>query len=252
MNGTQPRFTWSRAALAGALLLASISSALPANAARYYGVTNFPIHGGQMVPPTPSGASGVGTVLIDTELNELQFDISLTGIVGEIEAHFHGFAGPSANAPVIFELPTGDHKIGVWNYAEEEEPGILAGLTYAVIHTFAYGTGEIRGQVVPAVVAVDDPVTEFTLQLSLPSPNPSHGDTEIGFSLPRRARAHVCVVDVHGRRVADLIRGELGPGMHVVRWNGRDDSGRLASGGPYWVILEADGSRAVRKLILVR
>src|ERR1051326_5194295 len=64
-------------------------------------------------------------------------------------SHIHGFAGPGVPAGVVFPLPLGNPKVGVWNYAEADEANILAGNTYANIHTTNNPGGEIRGQIVP-------------------------------------------------------------------------------------------------------
>ena len=59
------------------------------------------------------------------------------------------------------------------------------------------------------------------------------------------------VVDVAGRRVARLA-ADLLPGRYEVTWDGRDDSGRAASSGIYFVRLAAADGTRVRKLALVR
>jgi hypothetical protein len=117
------------------------------------------INQAQETPPTGSVATGVGHFLVDTAANQLYYDITLTGVVGETAAHIHGFAGPGVPAGVLYPLPLGNQKDGVITYLESEEASILAGLTYVNVHTATFGAGEIRGQVLVAQEQWDD--TDF-------------------------------------------------------------------------------------------
>ncbi len=85
------------------------------------------------------------------------------------------------------------------------------------------------------------------LQLSAPSPNPSRGNAEIAFALPRASSARVDVLDVTGRRVAVLTNGPREAGRHSVTWDGRDASGLTVAAGVYFARLTTeDGTRAVK------
>lgn len=112
----------------------------------------------QVVPPSASTGTGVGTFLVDTAANQLYYDITLTGITGETAANLHGFAGPGLAAGPLYALPIGTTKNGVVSYVESEEAGILAGLMYVEIVTTG-PTGEIRGQMVVGQEMWDD--TDF-------------------------------------------------------------------------------------------
>ena len=57
--------------------------------------------------------------------------------------------------------------------------------------------------------------------------------------------------DVRGRRIATLAAGSLAAGDHVVQWNGRDDRGREASAGVYFVRLQADREVATKKVLKI-
>ena len=49
-----------------------------------------------------------------------------------------------------------------------------------------------------------------------------------------------------------LLLGPRDPGVHTVLWNRTDDAARPVPRGVYLVVLQADGSRDVRKLVLTR
>lgn len=86
------------------------------------------------------------------------------------------------------------------------------------------------------------------LALSEPSPNPSHGTSRVAFSLPRAGRVMVEIVDLQGRRVRTLVDGERAAGSHAATWDGRDDAGRTAGAGVYFVRATSAGERTSRKL----
>ena len=114
------------------------------------------LDGQQEVPPIPGNGKGFGLFTVDTDNNLIRFYIAHSNLGSpEIAAHVHGMQPHGTNAPVIFPLPLGSPKLGVWNYAEPDEGAILRGLTYVNIHTAGFPNGEIRGQVTPIVVVMD-------------------------------------------------------------------------------------------------
>lgn len=115
------------------------------------------LDGLQEVPANPSPATGYGTFTIDTDANTVSYNIAYSGLIGsETGAHIHGYCGPGVNCAVVHPLPLGSPKIGVWNYAETDEASILAGLTYANVHSSVFPGGEIRGQIVECPVTPTD------------------------------------------------------------------------------------------------
>ena len=111
----------------------------------------------QVVPPTPSTASGQGTLRLEAG-NMLSFDITLGGLHGgETEAAVHGPARAGANAGVLFGLPLGNSKTGTLGpLAPQQLADLEAGLWYIAIHTSHHPNGEIRGQIRNAL-AVETP-----------------------------------------------------------------------------------------------
>ncbi len=102
-------------------------------------------------PKVITGASGYGVFYIDTEHNKINYNLDYMKLKGEETAsHIHGFADKKNNAPVLFELPLGEHKEGFLMYDESQEASILSGKTYVNVHSTAFPNGEIRGQIVLA------------------------------------------------------------------------------------------------------
>ncbi len=107
------------------------------------------INGAQV--PTNSLGTGSGTFTIDTNGNTLSFNIAFSGLSGpETVSHIHGPALPGQNAGILFLLPLGSPKVGVWNYPQAQESNITSGLTYVNIHSTIFPAGEIRGQIITA------------------------------------------------------------------------------------------------------
>lgn len=103
----------------------------------------------QEVPPNGSTGTGTGSFTIDTVLNTLSFNVTFSGLSStETDAHIHA-GPPGVSGSIIFVLPLGSPKMGVWNYPEAQEANILNGDTYVNIHTVNFGGGEIRGQILP-------------------------------------------------------------------------------------------------------
>lgn len=116
---------------------------------------NFPIDGSQQVPPVVTAASGTGLVTLDTVTNQLDWNITFSGLITpEIAAHFHGPAPVGVNAGVQISLALGSPKIGSQIITAAQEADVLAGLWYVNIHSQTFPGGEIRGQVVPEPMTV--------------------------------------------------------------------------------------------------
>jgi len=118
------------------------------------------LNAAQEVPPTGSSATGSAVIVIDTDANTLDYNITFSGLEGtETAAHIHGFAAPGFEAGPVHTLPAGSPKIGTWNYTEDQEASILDELTYINIHSTEESDGEIRGQVVESQGVPVEPTT---------------------------------------------------------------------------------------------
>ena len=83
-------------------------------------------------------------------------------------------------------------------------------------------------------------------------PNPFNPTTTITFAMERSQGVTISVFDVEGRRVATIANQIFGPGIHSVKWAGRDDSGRTVPSGTYLAQMETGDGDDVRKISLVR
>jgi len=83
-------------------------------------------------------------------------------------------------------------------------------------------------------------------------PNPFRGSTRIGFDLPVSQHVALEVLDLQGRVVRTLVRGERPAGSYVAEWDGRDGQGRQVGAGVYIYRLATASFRAQRKMSLIR
>lgn len=90
------------------------------------------------------------------------------------------------------------------------------------------------------------------LSLGRPAPNPARGPVAVGFAMPREGRITVTIHDAQGRLVRRLFEGVHAAGTGTMQWDLRDDRGSPVAGGLYWIRLEGDGARIVRRLVTLR
>jgi len=85
------------------------------------------------------------------------------------------------------------------------------------------------------------------------SPNPFNPVTEIKFAIPEPAVIDLSVHDLLGRKIATLVSGEFGTGIHRVSWNGRDASGvEMPTGVYFYRIVTADGESITKSMVLLK
>lgn len=90
-----------------------------------------------------------------------------------------------------------------------------------------------------------------TVAISSIRPNPSSGTFGIELALDAPALVEVAVLDLAGRRVAQLFRGDLPAGARHLQWDGKSDDGVASRGGVYFLRASVGGRATVRKLILL-
>ena len=86
-----------------------------------------------------------------------------------------------------------------------------------------------------------------------PTENPFRESTRIAWEMPSQSSVRLSVFDVQGRRVRTLAEGDFGPGAHDAAWDGRDDRGRPAASGSYFLRLEIPGhAPRVSRVVMLR
>ena len=125
------------------------------------------------------------------------------------------------------------------------EVGPAGDLTYVGAVT----SFEIRPMITGVELAAEPPA--FALHPNYP--NPFNSRTLLSFSLPEdQPSVELAVYDLLGQKLAVLVRGARGSGIHSVEWDGRDDAGRPLASGSYLYRLQAGPYQGVGKLLLLR
>jgi flagellar hook capping protein FlgD len=93
--------------------------------------------------------------------------------------------------------------------------------------------------------------TESQVRISV-WPNPGKGSATVSFEAGRSAPVELVVYDLAGRRVRQLFVANVGPGARSIVWDGRDDIGREAASGVYFVHLTAGKAVSRVRLTLLR
>jgi PKD repeat protein len=101
------------------------------------------------------------------------------------------------------------------------------------------------GHVPPPTIANDRP--EMATELLQNHPNPFNPLTAISYTLAREGQVTLAVFDVSGRRVATLVNGTEGVGLHTVNFDARG-----LSSGVYFYRLEVGDFVQQRKMVLLK
>jgi N-acetylmuramoyl-L-alanine amidase len=105
----------------------------------------------------------------------------------------------------------------------------------------------------PALVSVKTQ-SELALNFSLGQnyPNPFNPSTVISYQLSAVSFVSLKVYDLLGREIATIVSEVQSAGMHLARWNGRNDRGESVTSGMYLYQLRAGSLVITRKMLLLR
>jgi flagellar hook assembly protein FlgD len=90
------------------------------------------------------------------------------------------------------------------------------------------------------------------------SPNPCVDRAFIHYQLGARSNVHLAIFNLLGQEIRVLLHESQDVGLHNAVWDGRDESGRAAPNGPYFLRLRAvvvsggEVHTVTRKLSLMR
>jgi hypothetical protein len=176
------------------------------------------------------------------------------------------YIGPLVGEPVTEVLYTYRSFTGPThpNHGKPDVIRVLGGGTQMVafnIPLYFLDSLQVRDAVTQALTdlgeltnAIAGPESAAKLRFGLGdiSPNPFNPVTSIAYTLDRRERATLKIIDVHGRLVRTLVDEVMEPGRYRVAWRGDGPGGRAVSSGVYFAELEAGAQMARRKLVLLK
>jgi len=185
-------------------------------------------------------------------------------------SNFFGRSGPDF-IELSYVLPDENDLVGINVYRAERVSDVFARITpdalpltgqlsytytdrgLAPDHVYHYELGLVHpdgSENRVGLVSLRTGLSEFAM--GQPSPNPTRLGFSMQLSMPQTGLATIRVIDVAGRVVRMLHRGELGVGEHTIKWDGLTDSGSLARSGVYFVTFEAAGQKAIRRLAIMK
>ncbi len=139
---------------------------------------------------------------------------------------------------VVPDTPSEDCLVKVVAYDSSANPGESVPET-----TFSIVSEQVGTEVVPVAA-------RFELMQNVP--NPFNPLTKIEFSLTHSSRVTVRIYDMSGGVVKTLADDARPAGRHSVVWRGEDERGAQVASGVYSYVLEAEGQKQMRKLVLLR
>jgi len=111
--------------------------------------------GSAEVPPNASPGTGTALLTLNDAQTEVAYHIEFSGLLGtETAAHFHN-APPGVAGGVVFGLPLGSPKDGVWAVGPAEVAMLLAEEIYVNVHSTMFPGGELRGDMQRLTTAVE-------------------------------------------------------------------------------------------------
>jgi hypothetical protein len=149
------------------------------------------------------------------------------------------------------------------SYAIHFDPaGSTADSTYEALLTFASADESLPGAQPQSdlVVTLRARVTyagadtpggpPAALRFYPPRPNPAAGAIHFAYDLPRTAPVRLEVFDLSGRRVANVVSGQVEAGHHELRWSPRESSDGIAA-GLYFARFSVPGMTRMVRIVLL-
>ena len=83
-------------------------------------------------------------------------------------------------------------------------------------------------------------------------PNPFNPSTTIVYQIPDASKVRVCVYDINGQLVKELINETQTKGEYQVTWNGKNEKNLAAGSGVYIYAVSSDNNIISRQMILLK
>jgi len=176
---------------------------------------------------------------------------TICGHVGDRQS-----ASAVANAGVFVRTTAGAYT-GLYGATDASGDFCIASIppgTYDLeVRVDDYQVAYVRGVAVTGeVIGVDVDARLPRLFLASPVPNPARrgGSLRLRWTSRSEAQTSLSIFDARGRLVRAWTRTLLPAGEHAFEWNLRDGEGRAVSAGSYYVRLDAEGDRQVRRIVV--
>ncbi len=104
-------------------------------------------------------------------------------------------------------------------------------------------------------VGIDDQVADVPVSFELYQnhPNPFNPTTSIQFDLPKAtSKCLLAIYNVRGEKVKTLVDEPRAAGRYTETWDGRNRYGESVSSGVYFIRIETDTNKSIRKAVMLK
>lgn len=83
-------------------------------------------------------------------------------------------------------------------------------------------------------------------------PNPFNPTTNISYHLPQGGDVRICIYDVDGRLINEVLSERQEAGDHTINWKGKNNDGVSVASGMYLYRVHFNNSVITKKMILIK
>jgi arabinogalactan endo-1,4-beta-galactosidase len=152
----------------------------------------------------------------------------------------------AAGTPIHYKFFVENSSFGGWEYNISDRVFTFPARDTTLNWQF------FNNRLLPTGVEEGTPSLPAEVELAQNYPNPFNPVTLVRYSLTRSSHVTLSVSNILGQVIATLVEETQSPGVHSTAWDGRDDSGRQAVSGIYFLRLEAEGLTRIRKMVLLK
>ncbi|NQT26598.1 carbohydrate binding domain-containing protein [candidate division KSB1 bacterium] len=82
-------------------------------------------------------------------------------------------------------------------------------------------------------------------------PNPFNAGTAIPFTVAKKSPVRITIFNLKGQKIRTLLDTEKQAGKHLIHWDGKSYTGRVAASGVYVIEMKSDHFQARQKIVLL-
>jgi len=102
-------------------------------------------------------------------------------------------------------------------------------------------------------VANDDPqVAPLVTRLYANYPNPFNPRTTIRYSAKEPCDVYICVYNIKGNIVKNLIQSKISTGSYTIDWDGTNNAGTQVSSGIYYLYMKTSNYQSCKKMVMLK
>jgi outer membrane protein assembly factor BamB len=133
-----------------------------------------------------------------------------------------------------------------WGLAVDKDGNVLVTLQNGDV--LCYGSGEVHVESQP------DQEKQMLVSFSLKggSPNPFKAVTRINFSIARKTRVNISIIDIKGQLIKTLVDQDKQSGRYTAFWDGTDNYGKPVGSNVYQCMLVTKDFRKNTTLLLIK